>query len=212
MEHSLQYHQERIIEKYLKTGTTTVGIVVRDAVILAADKRATAGYYIAHKHVNKILFINDRIAITTAGLVADAQMLVDLVKNEMKYYQLSTGIPVKVKTVASILSNILHSYRFYPFIVQLLVGGYDQEPHLYMLEFFGAVSEEKYAATGSGSPIAIGVIEKNYKEDMSIDDAKKLAIDAVNTAMLRDTATGEGIDVAIITKDYSKIETIKYGK
>ena len=203
-------YQDELMKKYLKTGTTTVGIVVRNGVILAADKRATAGYYVAHKHVKKILFINDRIAITTAGLVADAQMLVDIVKNEMKYYQLSTGMPVKVKIVASMLSNILHSYRFYPFIVQLLVGGYDDNPHLYMLEFFGAVAKEKYAATGSGSPIAIGVIEKNYREDMSIDEAKKLAIDAVNAAMMRDTATGEGIDVAVITKDYSKIETIKY--
>ncbi len=212
MEYPFQDYQEKIIEKYLKTGTTTVGIVVKDAVILAADKRATAGYYIAHKHVKKILFVNDRIAITTAGLVADAQMLVDLVRNEMKYYQLSTGMPIKVRIVASILSNILHSYRFYPFIVQLLVGGYDEKPRLYMLEFFGAVTEEKYAATGSGSPIAIGILEKNYKEDMSIEEAKKLVIDAVNAAMLRDTATGEGIDVAIITKDYSKIETIKYNK
>ncbi len=212
MEHIFQSNQEKILTKYLKTGTTTVGIVVKDAVILAADKRATAGYYVAHKHVKKILFINDKIAITTAGLVADAQMLVDLIRNEMKYYQLSTGMPVKVKVVASMLSSILHSYRFYPFIVQLLVGGYDTEPHLYMLEFFGAVAKEKYAATGSGSPIAIGVIEKNYREDMSIEDAKKLAVDAVSAAMLRDTATGEGIDVAVITKDYSKIETIKYNK
>ena len=160
------------IQKLLKS-TTTVGLVTKDAVILAADKRATAGYYIAHKRVRKILRVDDRIAITTAGLVADAQMLVSWIQNEIKYYKLTLGRPISVKTVASILSLILHGSRYFPYIVQLLVGGYDTAPRLYMLEFFGAITEEKYTATGSGSPIAIGVIEGEYNPENYSDYSHK---------------------------------------
>jgi len=183
--------------------------VTKEAVILAADKRATSGYYIAHKKVRKILRVDDRIAITTAGLVADAQMLVSWVQNEIKYYKLSLGRPVSVRAVASILSTILHSSRYFPFIVQLLVGGYDTAPHLFMLEFFGAVTEEKYTATGSGSPIAIGVIEEGYDPSMSIEEAVKLAVRAVKSAIRRDSATGEGVDVVVITKDKYEEITMK---
>ena len=196
------------IQKLLK-GTTTVGLVTKDAVILAADKRATAGYYIAHKRVRKILRVDDRIAITTAGLVADAQMLVSWIQNEIKYYKLTLGRPISVKTVASILSLILHSSRYFPYIVQLLVGGYDTAPRLYMLEFFGAITEEKYTATGSGSPIAIGVIEGGYNPEMSIEDAVQLAVKAVKSAMSRDSASGEGVDIVVITKDKYEERSIK---
>jgi len=193
----------------LLKGTTTVGLVTKDAVILAADKRATAGYYIAHKRVRKILRVDDRIAITTAGLVADAQMLVSWIQNEIKYYKLTLGRPISVKTVASILSLILHSSRYFPYIVQLLVGGYDTAPRLYMLEFFGAITEEKYTATGSGSPIAIGVIEGGYNPEMSIEDAVQLAVKAVKSAMSRDSASGEGVDIVVITKDKYEERSIK---
>lgn len=199
----------RIKQLLSRTGTTTVGITLKDAIILAADKRAVAGYYIAHKKVKKILKVDDRIAITTAGLVADAQALVDIVRNEIRYYKLTISPRINVKTVASILSNVLHAYKWFPFIVQLLVGGYDTAPRLYMLELFGAISEEKYAATGSGSPIAIGIIEEYYDESMKIEDAVELAVRAVKTAMRRDTATGEGVDVAIITVKGIDEKTIK---
>ncbi len=205
----MHYLQHSIGSSHLLTGTTTVGLVTKEAVILAADKRATSGYYIAHKKVRKILRVDDRIAITTAGLVADAQMLVSWVQNEIKYYKLSLGRPVSVRAVASILSTILHSSRYFPFIVQLLVGGYDTAPHLFMLEFFGAVTEEKYTATGSGSPIAIGVIEEGYDPSMSIEEAVKLAVRAVKSAIRRDSATGEGVDVVVITKDKYEEITMK---
>jgi len=196
------------MQKALK-GTTTVGLITKDAVVLAADKRATAGYYIAHKRVRKILRVDERIAITTAGLVADAQMLVSWIQNEIKYYKLTLGRPISVKTVASILSLILHSSRYFPYIVQLLVGGYDTAPRLYMLEFFGAITEEKYIATGSGSPIAIGVIEGGYNPEMSIEDAVQLAVKAVKSAMSRDSASGEGVDIVVITKDKYEEHSIK---
>jgi len=184
-------------------GTTTVGMRFRDYVVLAADKRATAGHIVAHKKVKKILRIGDRAAITTAGLVADAQALVDTVRSEARYYELSVGKPMKLRSMASLLSLLLNSSKYYPYIVQLILGGYDYEegPKVFAIELYGDVAEEKYTATGSGSPIAIGVIESSYREDMSVDEAVQLAVKAVASASMRDVFSGEGVDVVVISKD-----------
>ena len=193
-------------------GTTTVGIRVSDGVILAADKRATAGYYIAHKNVEKIIRVDDRAALTTAGLVADAQALANFLSIEAKYYKYVTGRPMSIKAMASLLSILLNTSKYFPYIVQLLLGGYDNAPRLFAIEWFGDVTEEQFTATGSGSPIAIGVIEEAYREEMSIDEAVKLAIRAITAATKRDSASGEGIDVAIITKEGFKKFTHKLGQ
>lgn len=186
-------------------GTTTVGLVTQDAVILAADKRATAGTFIAHRQTKKIILVDSRLAITTAGLVADAQVLADYLSNQIRYYTMVSKHPFTVKAAASFLSAVLYSYKFFPFIVQLLVGGYDTAPRLYSLDWFGSVLEEKYTATGSGSPIALGVIEDGYREDLSIEEARQLAVRAVRMALRRDSATGDGIDSVVITKDGAKL-------
>ncbi len=182
-------------------GTTTVGLVVKDAVILAADKRATAGTYIAHRKTRKILRIWDRMALTTAGLVADAQMLAEWLENQIRYNMLEKKQPPTVRSAAHLLSSLLYSYKWYPFLVQLLIGGYDTQPRLYSLDWYGSILEEKYAATGSGSPVAIGVLEDGYREDLDIDEARELAVKAVRTALKRDSATGDGIDSVVITRD-----------
>jgi proteasome beta subunit len=112
-----------------------------------------------------------------------------------------------VKSAAIYLANLLFgASRYYPYIVQLLVGGYDTEPRLYSLDWFGTVAEERFLVTGSGSPMAVGVLEAEYDEQMSVEEAVKLALKAVYAATRRDTASGEGIDVAIITKDGIKME------
>jgi len=182
-------------------GTTTVGIVVNDGVVLAADKRASSGYYIAHKVVKKIVKIDDRIAMTTAGLVADAQMLANFLRMEALSHRVRVGRYASIKSLASILSLILNSSKFFPYIVQLLLGGYDDAPRLYVIDWFGDITEEVYAATGSGSPIAIGVIESSYRKDMSVDEALNLAVKAVSASIMRDAFTGEAVDAAVITKD-----------
>jgi len=181
-------------------GTTTVGIATRNYVVLAADKRATAGHLIAHKKVKKIIKIDERSALTTAGLVADAQALADTLRAEAHYYRINTGKPMKLRSMASLLSLILNSSKYYPYIVQLLLGGYDYEegPKLFALELFGDLTEEKYTATGSGSPIAIGIIESEYRSDMSLDDCIRLAVKAVASATMRDVYSGEGIDLVVI--------------
>jgi len=183
-------------------GTTTVAIKFKDGVVLAADKRATAGYYIAHKKVKKIAKIDDRAALTIAGLVADAQMLADMVRAEVEYYKLSANKDLMIRSMASILSNIIFSRsRILPYIVQLIVAGYDIEPRIYTLDWFGTITEEKYVATGSGSPIAISIIESSYREDLSLKEAVSIVMKAISAAMKRDVASGEGIDVVAVTKD-----------
>lgn len=181
-------------------GTTTVGLRARDGVVLAADKRASQGYYVAHRRVKKIVVIDDRLAMTTAGLVADAQILASHLSMVVKRYKLEYGVPMRVKAIASYLALILNSSKYFPYEVQLLLGGYDTEPHLYAFTWFGDYFEEKYTVTGSGSQVAVGVLENGYREDLGVDEAVNIAVEAVRSAIRRDVFTGEAVDVAVITE------------
>ncbi|MET1159695.1 MAG: proteasome subunit beta [Thermoprotei archaeon] len=189
--------------------TTTVGIVAGDYVVLAADKRATAGTGIYHKRVKKILRIDDEAAMTISGLVADAQYLVEEARYIVKKYKLETGKRISIHGIANYLSLILNAYlRYYPFIVQLLVGGRDSSgAHLYYLDLYGSISEEEYMATGSGSPIAFGVLEEGYRKDLSVEEAKDLAYKAVVAALSRDGYSGEGVDIVVIGPGVYREET-----
>ncbi|MEM2025147.1 MAG: proteasome subunit beta [Desulfurococcaceae archaeon] len=195
--------------------TTTVGITTGSYVVLAADKRATAGAAIYHKDVRKISKVNERAALTISGLVADAQFIVENARFFAKKYEVSTGRALSISSLANYLSLTLSLYlRVYPFIVQLLLGGYDKEgPSLYYLDLYGTVTKEKYAATGSGSPIALGVLESGYRENLPVEDAVNLAARAVTSALARDSFSGEGVDVLVIGRDGAlKEETIKFKK
>ncbi len=182
-------------------GTTTVGIVVDDGVVLAADKRVSSGYYIAHKTAKKIVRMDDRAALTISGLVADAQIIGDYLRVEILSRKIMSGYPPTLKSLASLLALILNSSKYYPYIVQLLLGGYDTQPRLYSIELFGGVVDEVYSATGSGSPVAIGILEGNYRRDMGLDEAINLAVKAVSASITRDIFTGEAVDVVAITKN-----------
>jgi len=186
--------------KTLKTGTTTVGIICNDGVILASDKRATMGYLIASKDIRKVHSIAHHIGMTVAGSVGDAQTLIRLMKSEIKLYELRNGKRISVKATATLLANILSNYKFYPFFVQLLVGGYDTKPHLFSIDMAGGVTEEKIASTGSGSPVAYGVLESRVKGG-NVKDNVEIAINAINMAIRRDAATGERADIIIIDKN-----------
>ena len=187
--------------KYLrKTGTTTVGIVCNGAVVLGAEKKATMGYMVATKAAEKIIEIDEHIAMTIAGLEGDAQALGRLIKAELKLYKLKENKRISIKGAASLIANILYSRRFYPYIVQLVVGGYDKEPGLFSFDPSGSMTEEKeYFSTGSGSPYALGVLEAKYKKGMSAEDGKKVVVRAIKSAMERDIASGgKGIDLVVI--------------
>ncbi|MFP3080211.1 MAG: archaeal proteasome endopeptidase complex subunit beta [Acidilobus sp.] len=179
-------------------GTTTVGIIAGDYVVLAADKRATAGTMIASRTVKKIVKLTDYAAMTISGLVADAQVLADAVREEARFYELNTGKRLSVYSMATLLANILSSSKYFPYLVQLIVGGYDAAPRLYAIDPYGGVTEERVTSSGSGSPVALGVLERGYNEKLSLDDAINLAAEAVRSAILRDSATGDGIDITVI--------------
>lgn len=196
-------------KKLLVSKTTTVGLVLKDYVVLAADKRATAGPNIYHKQVKKIHRIDNYIAMTISGLVADAQFLIEHARYISRRYKREIGRDIRVSNLANYLGLILQVYlRFNPYIVQLLIGGYDRDgPHIYYLDLYGSVTEEKYMATGSGSPIAFGVLEENYHEDLSLDDAIELVYKAVLSAIKRDGYSGEGIDIVVIGPNIYREET-----
>jgi proteasome beta subunit len=181
-------------------GTTTVGLICRDCVVLAADKRATAGHLIASRRAKKIIKITDYAALTISGLVADAQALADTLRENIRLYEIMHNKRMPIASLATLLSNILFSSRWLPYVVQLIVGGVDTEPRLFVLDLYGGITEEKdYTATGSGSPIALGVLESLYRPGLPVEEAVQVAAQAVKAAISRDSASGDGIDIAILS-------------
>ncbi|ASJ02163.1 proteasome subunit beta [Thermococcus profundus] len=194
-----------------KTGTTTVGIRAKDGVVLAADTQASLGNMVETLNIRKILPITDRIAITTAGSVGDVQALARMLEAQARYYQFTWGRPMTTRAMANLLSNILNENKWFPYMVQILIGGYVDEPELASLDALGGLVFEKYTATGSGSPFAIAIIEDGYREDMSIEEARDLAVRAVRTAGKRDVYTGERkVQVVTITRDGMKEELVEF--
>ncbi len=182
-------------------GTTTIGVVCKDGVILASDTRVTMGTFVAHKKGKKVYKIDDHLAMTISGSVADAQRTVDILKANAQLFKLNTKRPMPVNSAARLIANLFFSARLAPLIAQILVGGIDDTgPHVFSLDPFGSLTEEKCVATGSGSPIAYGVLEDKYKEDTTINDLLSVVVRAVNSAMKRDVASGDSYDVAIIDK------------
>ncbi len=189
----------------LKTGTTTLGLIYKDGVILVADKKATLGYLVESKNSQKIYKLDEHIALTIAGGAGDAQSLVRLLRAQFNLYKLDRG-PITVKAAATLLSNILQGSKYFPYMVQLLMAGYDSKPGLYSIDAVGAYdSKDNFYSTGSGSPMAYGVLEAEYKKGMVLDDALKLALKAAKAAVQRDIASGgNGFAVFVITKDGCK--------
>jgi len=189
-------------------GTTTIGIVFADGVILATEKRATMGLMIASKKAKKVYQVADRIGMTTAGGVGDAQQLARILNVECNLYQIRRSRPITVGATATLLSNYLNQNRYFPYYVQLLVGGVDEKgPSVYSVDAMGgATKEEEIVATGSGSPMAYGVLEDRFKPGMTEEQAIEIAVRGLKSAMKRDAGSGEGIHVVAITKD--KFQTL----
>ncbi len=196
------------IEDFVKKGTTTVGIVCKDGIVLAADKRATAaGRIILNKNIQKVFKLTDYLAVTIAGTVSDVQLITKLIKAEIELKTIRTAKRPTVKEVANLLGSIIYynirKFSTIPGITAFLLAGKDNGGlHLFELGPDGSVLEhEKYMADGSGFMNALGVLDTLYKQDLSLQDGIKLAVQSINAAMQRDAATGEGIDVLTVTKD-----------
>ena len=191
----------------MKTGTTTVGILCKDGIVLAADKRSTAGYLIANKKFDKIISITDSIAVTVAGTVSDVQLLAKYIKAELKLKEIRTNRGNMVKEAANLLAvmvyNNIRKLSMIPGISHFVLGGKDDSGfYLYDLSPDGSIAEiDDYVSSGSGSVMAYGVLETLYSKNISIDEGVKLAVKSVNAAVQRDIASGNGIDVVTITKD-----------
>ncbi len=198
-----------------KTGTTTVGLVCKDGIVLAAERKSTLGYLIANKEAEKIQILDDHIAMTVAGVWGDAQALSRYMRAEFKLFNLQNKRKIPIKAAASLLSNILQGSKFYPYYVQIIIAGFDADgATIYTLDPIGSSEvEKKFFSTGSGSPMALGVLEDSYRDNMSVEEGSKVAVRAIRAAVERDIASGgKGIDIAAITKDGIKITKIEFEK
>lgn len=186
----------------VKTGTTTLAIACEDGVVLATEKRATMGHLIGHKNTQKLFEVDQHLALTTAGLVGDAQMLARNLAAQASLYRLKRDQRLPVRGAATMLGNLLNQSKFYPYWVQLIVGGYDERGgSVYSIDSAGGSIPETWTCTGSGSPFVYGVLEDRYTDGTKVKDAVDLAIRGLNASMRRDAASGNGMDIAVVDGD-----------
>ena len=190
-----------------KTGTTTVAIVCKDGIVLCADKRVTSGYLISYKKFEKIAKISENIAVTVAGSVSDVQLLIKVIKAELQLKKIRTGREVTVKEAVNLLSSMVYGnirqFSAIPSISHFIMAGKDNEGfHCYDLSPDGSIIEtDDYVSSGSGSVMAYGVLETLFKKGLNVDEALKLGVKAINAAVQRDIASGNGVDVVTVTKE-----------
>ena len=192
-------------------GATTVGVVFEDGVILASEKRVTYGYFVMSKGGKKVFKVTDRIGVACAGLVGDMQILAKEMEAQANLYSMDVGRKISVRSSAKLIANVLFNRRYAPLITQTIVGGLDEEgPSLYVLDVLGSLIPDKYSVVGSGTEIAIGVIEEGFKEHLSEHEAKELVTRSIKSAISRDSMSGDGIDYLIITKAGIAEESVKF--
>jgi proteasome beta subunit len=190
-------------------GATTIGIICKDGVVLASEKRISYGYTVMSKTGKKIFKILDHIGAACAGLVADMQILTRQVSAYAKLFELNNGRQISVKATAKTMSNLLFQRRFFPYFTQTIVGGVDDTgPDLYTLDPMGSLIPDKYATVGSGAQIAVGVLEESYRDGLTLEEGRDLALRAMKSAIKRDIASGNGIDILLISKDTIKEENL----
>ena len=192
-------------------GATTIGVVFHDGVILASEKRVAYGSLIVSKTIKKVFKITDQIGAACAGLVGDMQILAREVEAQANLYDMDVGRKIPVRAAAKLMANILFNRRYAPLITQTIVGGLDEEgASLFVLDVLGSLIPDKYAAVGSGTEIAIGVLEEGFKEGMKLKEAKELVTRAIKSAISRDAMSGDGIDFLTVTKEGMTEESVKF--
>jgi proteasome beta subunit len=192
-------------------GATTVGAVFAGGVILASEKRVTYGYFIMSKGGKKVFKVTDSIGVACAGLVGDMQILAKEMTAQASLYSMDVGRPISVRSAAKLMANVLFNRRYAPLFTQTIVGGLDEEgTSLFVLDVLGSLIPDKYAVVGSGTEIAMGVLEEGYKETMTAEEAKELVTRSIKSAINRDSMSGDGIDFLIITKEGVTEESIKF--
>jgi len=181
-------------------GATTIAMRSHSAALIASEKRLSYGYFVVSKNVRKVFKVTDRTGAACAGMVADMQVLVRDAIAAVNLYKLEMKREPSVQTVGKILSNYLFGRRYYPYLAETVVAGVDEQgPHVLVLDPLGSLIEDDYAAVGTGAEVAIGVLEANYKPDLSKDQLYDLAVKTVRSSISRDTASGNGIDLMLFT-------------
>ena len=210
----MQQSAYAVPEGELLKGTTTIGITCKDGVVLATERRATAGNLIANKATQKLFKIDQNLGMTVAGLVGDAQTLARYLKAEVSLYRLRRSAPLSAEGAATLLANILNGNRMFPYYAWLILGGVDQKGgHVYSVDPAGGSIEDRYVSVGSGSTFAYGPLEETYSRDMSVSDGVDLALRGLTVAMRRDSASGDGYTVHTITaKEYREFSEDEINK
>ena len=200
----------RLFGQPFMPGATAVGIAYKNGVILAAEKRFSYGTYVISRAGKKVFKITNYAGAACAGMVADMQILIRNIQSFVRIRELETRRPVPPNSIAKLISVVLFERRYFPFLTQIVIGGIDAEPVICVLDPLGSVIPDQYAAVGTGAEVAIGVIESAYTPSMVEDEAKKLAIKSIKSAIQRDAASGDGADMLIITKDGSREESFSF--
>jgi proteasome beta subunit len=190
-------------------GATVVGLSYNDGVILAAEKRVSFGNFVVNKNIKKTFPVTDHVGAACAGMVADMQVLVRQVEALAKIRRLETRRNVPPNSIAKLMSVIMFERRYFPLLTQVIVGGINEKPEIYTLDPLGSVLPDEYAAVGTGAEMALGIMDAEFKPNMSEEKVRELATRAIRSAIARDTASGDGIDILYITRNGNREETIK---
>jgi proteasome beta subunit len=191
-------------------GATAVGITFSEGVVLGAEKRVSYGNFVINKNTKKTFPITDYVGAACAGMIADMQVLVRQVGALAKIRKLETRRNVAPNSIAKLMSVIMFERRFFPLLTQVIVGGINDKPRIYTLDPVGSVLPDEYAAVGTGAEMALGVLDSEFKQKMSLDKARELAVKAIKSSIQRDSASGDGIDVLITTHDGYTEETMSF--
>jgi len=189
-------------------GATAVGISYDKGVILSAEKRVSYGNFVVNKNTKKTFSVTNQVGAACAGMIADMQVLVRQVAALAKIRKLETRRNVAPNSIAKLMSVIMFERRFFPLLTQVIVGGLESKPEIYTLDPLGSVLPDEYAAVGTGAEMALGIIDAEYKPNMSEEKAREMAIKAIKSSILRDSSSGDGIDILVITKSGFREESL----
>ncbi len=192
-------------------GATTIGMVCKDGVLLASERRYAYGSFVMSKSAKKVFRITDKIGVACAGIVGDMQVLTREARAYMSIYQYERERQATVKNTAKLIANLLSSRRMFPYLAETIIAGLsDGQPELYVLDPIGSVLPDKFAVVGTGAQIAIGVLELDYNEELSVDEGGPLLLRAVRSAIARDISSGDGVDLMVITEQGIREETPRF--
>ena len=191
-------------------GATAVGISYDNGIVLASEKRVSYGNFVVNKNTKKTFSVTNQVGAACAGMVADMQVLVRQVGALAKIRKLETRRNVAPNSIAKLMSVIMFERRFFPLLTQVIVGGIEIKPEIYTLDPLGSVLPDEYASVGTGAEMALGILDAKYKPNMSEEKARELAVKAIKSSIQRDSSSGDGIDLLLITTKGAREESLKF--